>query len=93
MQTQRESGDREESERDQSREKLGVAEMEEESVGGISRRADDWVSEGTDLSEARDSLVSDCVHLCASNHTASAKPSQGKWSDFTYLTLESHDPN
>lgn len=31
--------------------------MEEESVGGFSRRADDWASEGTGLSEARDCLI------------------------------------
>lgn len=64
--------------------KLGVAEMG--SVGGISGCADVWASEGTGLSEARDSLVSD-VHLyvCVGNHIVTVNICQVRmsWNNVT----------
>lgn len=49
------------------REKIGAGVMEEKSVGGISRREDDWASEETGLSEARRSLESH-VYVYVQSH-------------------------
>ena len=62
--------------------------MEAKCVGGISRRADDLASEGTVLSEARGSLVSNCIHICVCNYTVSVNTWQVHWSDIRYPSPE-----